>query len=68
MHDDPQLSRTYQLEEVDKFVCILSCGEVDKVPWNSVAQTGAGLHRHLAGGVAERRAFLHRSTDTLSIH
>lgn len=26
-----------QLEEVDEFVCILSCGEVDKIPWNSVA-------------------------------
>lgn len=44
---------TNQFEEVNEFVCIFSRGEVDKVPWDSVAQTGAGLNRHLTGGVAK---------------
>lgn len=47
-----------QLEEVDEFVGVFSCGEVNKVPRDSVAQTGARLHRHFTGGVAERWALL----------
>lgn len=47
-----------QFKEVDEFVSVFSGGEVNKVAWDSVAQAGTGLHRHLAVGVAERRAFL----------
>lgn len=52
-----------QLEEVDEFVGVFSGGEVDKVSWDPVAQTRTGLHRHLAGGVAEGWAFLHTHTS-----
>lgn len=50
---------SYQFEEVNEFVGVFSGGEVHKVPWDPVAQTGTGLHRHLAVCVAERRALLH---------
>lgn len=56
---------THQLEEVQELVGIFPRGEVHKVPWDPVAQTGAGLHRHLAGGVAERRPVLHASPGLL---
>lgn len=48
----------YQFEEVDEFVGVFSSGEVHKVSGDSVTQAGAGLNRHLAGGVAERQTFL----------
>lgn len=47
-----------QFEEVDELVSVFSGGEFQKVPRDPVAQTGTGLHRHLTGGVAERRALL----------
>lgn len=49
----------HKFEEVDEFVGIFPRGEVHKVPRDSVTQGGAGLHRHLAGSGAKRRAFLH---------
>lgn len=49
----------YQFEEVDEFVGVFSCGEVHKVPRDSVTEAGAGLNRHLAGSVAKSGAFLH---------
>lgn len=55
--------KAHQLEEVDELVGVFSSGEVDKVPRYPVAQAGAGLHRHLAGGVAERRPVLHAGSD-----
>lgn len=55
---DAPVEGDYQFEEVDEFVGVFSSGEVHKVSGDSVTQAGAGLNRHLAGGVAERRTFL----------
>lgn len=58
---------TYQFEEVDELKGVFSGGEVNKVPWDPVAQTGTGLHCHLAGCVAESWTILNRNKGYLTL-
>ena len=55
---------SHQFEEVDELVGVLAARQVHKVTGDPVAQTGARLDCHLAGGVAERRGLLDTHTHT----
>lgn len=48
----------HQFEEIDKLVGVLSTGQVQEVPWDSIGQTWTRLDGHFAGGVTESRAVL----------
>lgn len=48
----------HQFEEVNELVGVLAGRQVHKVTRDAVAEAGAGLDSHLAGGVAECQVIL----------